>query len=135
MVKRRVVLTFPAAIAEKPITYKLVKDYDLIMNILRAKVTPNETGRLVLELDGKKDKIDTGIQYMKDQGVTVETLAQEIRFREDDCVDCGACTAVCTVRALSIDPKTYKLKFNKEKCILCEQCVQACPLGVIEIAF
>ncbi|MFH0926557.1 MAG: NIL domain-containing protein [bacterium] len=135
MIKRKVVLIFPASIAEKPITYKLIKDYDLVMNIIRAKVTPNETGRLVLELNGEIDKIEAGLNYMKNQGVIIDNLAQEIRFKEGECIDCGACIAVCRVMALSINPQTSILEFDREKCILCEKCVQACPLGVIEIAF
>ena len=35
-VSRRVILTFPASLAGKPVTYRLVKDYGLVMNILRA---------------------------------------------------------------------------------------------------
>lgn len=36
MAKRRLVLTFPPRLVEEPITYRLIKDYDLVVNILKA---------------------------------------------------------------------------------------------------
>ena len=46
MQKRRVVLTFPQDMIGSPVIYRLVKDYDLILNILRAQVSPEE-GKMV----------------------------------------------------------------------------------------
>ncbi|MGA1844712.1 MAG: NIL domain-containing protein [bacterium] len=134
-VSRRVILTFPASLAGTPVTYKLVKDYDLIMNILRAKVIPKDEGRLVLELTGEQKDIEAGLNFMKEQGVKVEALAKDIHLDEEDCIHCGFCTAVCFQEALSINPQTKKLEFNREKCVLCEQCVDICPIGVIQIKF
>jgi NIL domain. len=56
MPKRKLLLTFPNNLIDKPITYHLVKDYDLELNILRARVTPKEEGRLIVELNGRKEK-------------------------------------------------------------------------------
>lgn len=65
MVKKRIVLTFPQSLVEQPITYHLIKDYDLMVNILSAKVNPNEEGRLVIEVSGKKQSFDKGMNYLK----------------------------------------------------------------------
>ena len=54
MIKRRLVLAFPPEMVEQPVTYHLIKDYELMVNILRANVTPNEEGRLVVEISGEK---------------------------------------------------------------------------------
>ena len=54
MVSKRIVLKFPPNLIDQPIVYKLVKEYDLVFNILRARVTPKEEGELVIELQGKK---------------------------------------------------------------------------------
>lgn len=134
-VSRRVILTFPASLAGTPVTYRLVKDYNLIMNILRAKVIPKDVGRLVLELTGEKKDIESGLGFMKEQGVKVEALAKDIHLDEELCIHCGFCTAVCFREALSISTLTHKLEFNRDKCVLCEQCVDICPLGVIQIKF
>lgn len=134
-VSRRVILTFPASLAGTPVTYRLVKDYNLIMNILRAKVIPKDEGRLVLELSGEKKDIEAGLRFISEQGVNIEALAKDIHLDEESCIHCGFCTAVCFQDALSINPKTWKLEFNRDKCILCEQCVDICPMGVIQIKF
>jgi len=42
MKKKRVVLTFPPDMIDQPITYHLVKEHDLMINILRANITPKE---------------------------------------------------------------------------------------------
>ncbi|MEE9366326.1 MAG: NIL domain-containing protein, partial [Dehalococcoidales bacterium] len=51
-VSKRVVLHFPRRLVEQPVVYRLVKDYNLEFNILRASITaePEEEGLLVLEL-------------------------------------------------------------------------------------
>ncbi|NLY89579.1 MAG: 4Fe-4S binding protein [Firmicutes bacterium] len=136
MAKRRVVLTFPPELTEKPITYHLVKDYDLAINILRAKITPGEEGKLVLELsNGSAEMIEKGLDFLVKQGVGVEAVSREIFLTEEECIHCGACTAVCQPGALQVDPETARLRFDKERCIVCELCVPACPLGIIKVLF
>lgn len=132
--KKKFVLGFSPKNVTKPITYRLVKDYNLIINILRAQVEPGESGHLVLELEGSREKIDRGISYLKEQGVEVRPLAQDIHLSEEDCVDCGLCTSLCPVSALKLDGK-FRLKFDKEKCILCEVCVKGCPTRAITVTF
>ncbi|MBN2373689.1 4Fe-4S binding protein [bacterium] len=134
-VSKRVILTFPASLAGTPVTYRLVKDYNLVMNILRAKVIPKDEGRLVLELSGEKKDIEAGLIFLKEKGVSIEALAKDIHLDEESCVHCGFCTAVCFQDALSMNPETWKLEFNREKCVLCEQCVDICPMGAIQIKF
>ena len=43
---KRFVLRFGKDIRIKPIIYRLVKDHDLIINILKANVNPNKEGTL-----------------------------------------------------------------------------------------
>ncbi len=132
--KRKYVLTFPPKIVTQPITYHLVKDFDLVVNILRAQIEEGETGRLVLEVEGTKKQIEEGLAFLKSQGVIVQSIARDITLNEEECVVCGLCTGVCPTRALRLD-KNWELVFDKEKCVLCENCVRACPVRVIEVAF
>ena len=81
--KKRVVLTFPPSLVDKPITYHLVKDYGLVFNILKARVTPREEGRLVLEIEGKREDLNKGIKFLKSLGIRIEPLAQDIRWIKD----------------------------------------------------
>lgn len=127
MVSKRIVLTFPHKLVNQPIVYKLVKDYDLVFNILQAKITPEEEGLLVLELKGKKENYAQGVKYLTDLGVKIQPLAKDVTRDESRCTHCGACVAVCPVGALYLDAKTMKIIFDSEKCIACELCVKACP--------
>jgi ferredoxin len=136
LAKKRVILIFPAALTEEALVYKLVRDYQLAINILRAKITPGEEGRLVMEISNSTEKaIERGLDYLRSHGVLVEELGHEIRIDQDSCIDCGACTGVCLSDALSISAPDWKLKFDKEKCILCELCVSACPTRSIKVVF
>ena len=133
MLKKRYVLTFPPNLLDKPITYHLVKDYDLIINILRARVNPNEEGLLVLEMEGKKSKIDAAVKYLQHLGVGLQPLARDINWNEKACTHCTACISICPTGAFEVDEKTRKVTFDKNKCIACELCVKACPYHAIEI--
>jgi len=135
VVRKKLVLTFPPERVDKPITYHLVKDFDLVINILRAEIHEEEVGRMVLDVEGDEERINQGIAYLKSQDVKVQEAARDITLDEANCVDCGACTAVCLPKALRLNNETWKLEFDKEKCIFCELCVKSCPLGVIEIKF
>jgi ferredoxin len=135
MPKRKIVLTFPPHITEEPLTYYLVKDFDLAINILQARVTPGEEGKMVIELsNGSEAKIAAGIDFLVAHGVHVEPVSKEIVFNDAECVNCGSCTAVCRSGALTIAPPDWKLAFDKEKCIICQMCVKACPMQIIKVS-
>jgi len=133
MAKKRLVLTFPHSLIEQPITYKLVKEYDLLINILRARVTPEEEGKLVVDIEGKKANLDKGISYIKKLGLTVQPLTRDVRWNENRCTHCTACITICPTNALQVERKSMKVSFHSEKCIACELCIPACPYKAIEI--
>lgn len=133
--KKRVVLTFPHDLLEKPITYHLIKDYDLVVNILKARVSPKEEGLLVLELTGKKLDLDKGIKYLSDLGVGIQSLSQDIRWNKKKCTHCTACITICPSGAFELNRNTMEISFLEEKCIACELCVRMCPYNAMEISF
>lgn len=135
MARKKVVLSFPPETVKKPITYHLVKDYDLVTNILRAEVREEEAGRMVLDLEGEEKNIENGLSFLKEQGIGIQEAAKDISLDLDLCIDCGACTAVCRADALSVNKDSRKLDFNKDDCIFCELCVIACPLQIIKVEF
>ena len=69
MISKRIVLHFPDKLADQPIVYKLVKDCDIELNILKAYISPEEGGLLVLELSGEDKNYEQGIQYLTKAGV------------------------------------------------------------------
>ncbi len=134
MPKKRIVLRFPPMLLSQPITYHLVKDYDLRFNILRGVVTPNKEGRLVLELSGKKARMEEGIKYLEGLGVEIQSLARAIKWHEDRCTHCTACIPTCPTEAMTLDRDTMEVSFVKEKCIVCELCIQSCPFNALAIS-
>lgn len=136
MIKRKLVLHFPKEKVDEPITYKLIKEFDLIFNILKAKVTPEEEGLLVLELTGEEKNFNAGIKYLKDIGLKIQPLEKDITRDEKKCTHCSACVVHCPTKALYIkDRKTMKVEFNKEKCIACEACIPLCPVRAMSLEF
>lgn len=133
MYSRKVVVHYPAESSEKPIIYELVKRYDLVMNILKARISPRREGLLVLELGGEKENFDDGIQYLKSQGLGVEPLSKSVRQNTDKCIHCGSCTAVCPTGALHLDRQSWKVLFDPELCNGCELCVLSCPVRAMEV--
>lgn len=133
--RKRVVLHFPHRLVDQPIVYKLIKDYDLIMNILKAYVTPREEGLMVLELSGEEKNYQEGIDYLQKVGVKIQPLSQDVRRNEQRCTHCGACVTICPTGALVSEPLTRRVNFYDTKCIACELCVKACPVGAMEVHF
>ncbi|KAF0208527.1 MAG: NIL domain-containing protein [Actinomycetota bacterium] len=134
MPRKRFDLAFPPNQATKPITYHLVKDFDLTPNILRAQIQPGQEGRMLLEITGPKESFDAGIAFLEAEGITVSPAATDIRLDEDVCVLCGLCTAVCRPGALVMDA-AGDLIFDKDKCVYCEACVIACPRRAVTLSF
>lgn len=135
MISRRIVLKFPHQLVDQPIVYKLVRNYDLEFNILKAYVTPREEGLLVIELKGEEDKYNQGIDYLKNLGIGIQPLSKDIKMNEAKCTHCGACVVICPSSALVVEPKTRKVLFYEDKCIACELCIKACPPRAMEIHF
>ncbi|HTY22637.1 MAG TPA: NIL domain-containing protein [Desulfomonilaceae bacterium] len=132
MASRNVLLIFKSNIMYKPVIYRLAKDFDLIFNILEAKILPRREGRILLELRGEEDVIGKGIKFLEDQQVLVEYLADKVWREEEQCVHCGACTGLCPTAALSRVPPEMKVTFDVEKCVACGICGLACPFGAMK---
>lgn len=135
MITRRIVLHFPQRLVDQPIVYKLVKEYDLRFNILKAYVTPQEEGLMVLELGGEDEKYNRGIQYLESCGVRIQSLSQDVIRNEAKCTDCGVCVPICPTQALAVDTLTRRVHFYDHKCIACELCVKVCPTRAMEVHF
>lgn len=133
--KKRFILTFPPAAVQEPVTYTLIKEYDVKVNILNAYISFEEGGRLAVELEGDEENIRRGLEYVRKQSIDCAPLEKNIMFRQEKCINCGACTAVCFAGALQMDKESWKLSFDPEKCIVCELCTGACPLKLFHIDF
>jgi ferredoxin len=133
--KNRIVLYFSAAQSEQPIIYRLVKEYDLFVNILKANINPQKEGFLVMELTGDKKNYETGLQYLKNLGVGCEPLSETVVWNEELCIQCGACASFCPTEALSIERSSMEVSFDNSKCVICGMCLECCPTRAIVLHF
>jgi L-aspartate semialdehyde sulfurtransferase ferredoxin len=133
--KKRLLLTFPANRVEAPIVYHLVKDFDVLVNILNADITPGREGRLLVELKAPSENMARAEEYMLNLNIRISPAMKSILLREHECVHCGSCTAVCFSDALVMDVSSRQLIFSPDKCIACELCLKACPLSLFSLNF
>jgi len=134
-VSRRIVLHFPRRMVDRPIVYRLVKDYNLEFNILKAFFTPEEEGLMVLEINGEQKDYDKGIKYLTKSGVRIQSLSQDVIRNEERCTHCGACITICPTGAFELESLTRRVKFDNEKCSACGLCIKACPPRSMELYF
>jgi ferredoxin len=135
VVAKRVVLHFPKRMLDEPILFRLIKDYDLEFNILKASITPEAEGLMVVELKGDQKHYDAGVQYLIDSGVRIQSLSQDVTRNEDRCTSCGACITVCPAGALESESVTMVVLFDNAKCVACGLCIKACPPRAMELHF
>ena len=67
----RVRLTFPEHLIKEPVIARMVKEFDVMANIRRAKVE-DSFGWILCELDGDHESIDGAVQWMRELGVEVD---------------------------------------------------------------
>jgi len=127
-------LRFPKETSDQPIIYQLVRRYDIEFNILKADILPQREGIMIIELKGQRENVREALAYLKGLGVNVERLAGKIRRDESRCFQCGACTGVCPVGALSIRRPDMAVIFDPERCTACGLCVPACPVRAMEVS-
>ena len=130
MAKKKFQLSFTPDLVNEPITYRMVKDYDLQINIIRAEVN-DVGGKMLIEMNGKADMIKKSVEYLKESRVEVRELKAYVQKDEDRCTHCGACISICPVEAMCMDPDTKMVSYLPEKCIACGTCIDACPPGAI----
>lgn len=134
-ISKRIVLHFPKRLVDRPIVSRLLRDFNLDFNILKAFVTPEEEGLLILELSGERNDYDKGMKYLSDTGVRVQALSQDVTRNDERCTHCGACITICPTGAFELDPTTRRVNFINEKCLACELCIKACPPRAMELHF
>jgi Pyruvate/2-oxoacid:ferredoxin oxidoreductase delta subunit len=127
------VLQFPREVVDQPIIYRLVKDFSLEFNLLRAAINPQQEGLIVMELRGHPQDFRRGLKYLRKAGVKVRQVAREVGRNEESCYQCGTCTAVCPTRALYIERPAMAVAFDAARCSACELCCQVCPAHAMEV--
>ncbi len=74
---RRVTFTFKTDLIQRPVIYELGKKFDIVTNVRRAEVG-QDSGWVVLELEGALDEIERGLAWVTKLGVDVSSLDGDI---------------------------------------------------------
>jgi L-aspartate semialdehyde sulfurtransferase ferredoxin len=77
MSKKAFHLFFQQRLIKEPIMFVVARDYNLLLNIRRAKITP-EAGEATIELEGDEQNIEKAEQAFRDRGVKVESVLGDI---------------------------------------------------------
>jgi ferredoxin len=133
--KKRIILRFKKNSIDKPIVYRLAKDFNLVYNILRANVSPRAESMMAMEVEGEEAEFAKGVEYLSSFGIDIKPLEQDINRNEEKCVHCGLCASVCAPQALNIERPDMKVRFDYEKCVACELCVKVCPVKAMQVYF
>jgi len=126
MVQKFAILNFPKSMIEKPVISRVIRDYDVEVNILQAKITPEEDGRMFVIFSGGPDAVEQSLGYLRESGVQVILPTQNLVWDESRCVSCSACVGQCISNAFTVDPQTHRVTYESERCIACELCIPAC---------
>ncbi|HEU5320399.1 MAG TPA: NIL domain-containing protein, partial [Methylomirabilota bacterium] len=77
MSRMRVRLTFPPSLIQEPIIYRLVKDFDIVINIRRADVKA-DYGWVALEMEADEGTLQRGVAWLKERGVQVDPIERDV---------------------------------------------------------
>jgi ferredoxin len=136
MITKKILLHFPQEEVEKPIVYHLVKDYDLVINIFRAKITPQEEGYLLLDVSGSEENIRRGMEFVENCRVQIDEAERGLRWDESRCTHCGNCLPHCPTKALHLaDPGDRRVTFDINLCVECLSCISNCPFKACSSIF
>lgn len=77
MATRKVMLKYPEGLIKEPLVSRMVKRFDVEVNIRRARVTET-VGEIALELEGSPDNLERAVRYLEEQGVEVDPLEGDV---------------------------------------------------------
>lgn len=77
MAKKAYHLFFEKRLIKEPIMYLVAREFDLLLNIRRAKID-HEVGEATIELEGNEENILKAEQVFKEKGVKVDSVLGDI---------------------------------------------------------
>jgi len=73
----RLQLIYPEEKVKEPVLCMVCKNFDVVVNIRRAQVS-QDTGILLVEIDGEAEEIEKAIDFIQKQGVEVQPIEGQI---------------------------------------------------------
>ena len=73
----RLFVAFPESLVARPMIYEVVRRFDVVPNIRRANVEAH-SGWMILELDGPAGARDAAVDWLVEQGCTVNPMEGDV---------------------------------------------------------
>ncbi len=70
---RTVKLIYPSALVTEPVLYRLCREFAIVPNIRKARVT-DASGEVTVKLKGEAAEVARGITFLTKLGITVQEL-------------------------------------------------------------
>ena len=125
-------LSFDEKNLHDPVSYTLVSQFNIIPNILQARID-GSGGRLILSVKGKDKDIADAVEYLKNKGIGADLLDECVKKDQNLCIECGSCVSVCPATAIKLQKETWDVTLETDKCIACSLCLSACPTRAISL--
>ena len=77
MARKQVTLIFPQHLIREPVIYMMAKEYEVIPNIRRARVTES-VGEVTLALEGTDEHLKKAVVFLEKKGVKVEPVVGDV---------------------------------------------------------
>ena len=77
MARKQLTLLFPQHLIKEPVIYMMAKEFEVIPNIRRARVTES-VGEVTLELEGADEHLKKAVAFLEKKGVKVEPVVGDV---------------------------------------------------------
>ncbi len=77
MASKQVTLIFPQHLIKEPVIYMMSKEFEIVPNIRRARVTES-VGEVTLELEGSEEGLKKAVVFLEKKGVKVEPVVGDV---------------------------------------------------------
>lgn len=77
MAQQKIHLVFPPELIKEPVIFTMAKEFDVIPNVRRAKIT-EKIGEVTLELSGSPENLEKARQYLVKRNIKVEPVVGDI---------------------------------------------------------
>lgn len=70
MAERRLELSFPGEFKDEPIFYYIIKNFDIVPNIIEASFS-TDMGWAIVNVEGEEKEIERLLEFLKNKGVQI----------------------------------------------------------------
>ena len=132
MIEKKMKLKFDDSKMYDSVSYILVSKFDIIPNVLQAKID-GSGGRMMLVMKGTEKNIGDAVEFLISSGITAEPSDDSVKKDDNRCIDCGSCVSICPTFAFEMDKETWDVRLDANKCVACGFCITACSAHALTL--